>query len=130
MVAKANNIRLITVDELKESLKLELEELALLQKNKAKKSEINKQQKAIEHCKDKIGYMLTNPRIEYNLSEKLRISNRIKLHKDLIDCNFLKGEYYPSMYARKIKAEYYKNVFDIPKAQKSINFFNSLLVEN
>ena len=39
-------------------------------------------------------------------------------------------EFYPTMYVRKIKTEYYKNVFDIPKAQKSINFFNSLLVEN
>lgn len=73
MVAKANNLRLITIDELNKSLKLELEDLELLQNIIAKKSEINKQKKAIEYCKSKIDYVLTNPRIEYILSEKLKI---------------------------------------------------------
>ena len=45
MVAKANNLRLITIDELNKSLKLELEDLELLERIDAKKSEINKQKK-------------------------------------------------------------------------------------
>jgi len=62
---------------------------------------------------------------------KVNISENMSSLKNNILEEYLKPELTIAapIYIRKVKSEYYKNIFDIPKAQKSINFLDSLIVK-